>query len=129
MLRWYFVLWLACSVAAPAQKKQPKPPEVELLQAAAHRDAGNINIDGKVKNTGDKPIKNLAVLYDFLDSDNHVLTSVKGEVEESVVAPGEEVEFHAQVKEPPRATSFQVNFEDGGGKYLRPAKIEVLPIE
>jgi hypothetical protein len=112
-----------------AQKKQPKPPEVELLQVAAHREETLINIDGRVKNVGEKPLRGLTVLFDFLDSDNHVLASMKGGVEEPALSPGDETEFHAQLQAPARATSFQVNFADGGGKDLRLAKSDVLPIE
>jgi hypothetical protein len=123
------VILLAIMASALAQKKQPKPPEVELLEVTAHRDEGRINLDGRVKNVGEKPIRGLTVVYDFLDSDKHVISSGKGGIEEASLVPGDEAEFHAQLQAPPRATSFQVNFEDGGGKDLRLAKSEILPIE
>ena len=130
MIRWLLpVVLLVMDIQGLAQRKQPKPPEVELLEVTAHREEGRINVDGRVKNVGEKPVKGLTVLYDFLDSDKHVIASMKGDVEEALLEPGAEAEFHAQLQAPPRATSFQVNFADGGGKDLRPAKSEIFPIE
>lgn len=126
-----FILLLLAGVGIVSgqKKKEPKPPEIELLEASAHRQGENIAIDGKVRNCGDKPIKKLVLLFDFLDTDKQVLTTRKDSTEQELLAPGEEVEFHSQVPEPPRAALFQINFEDGGGKYLRVMKNGPFPIE
>jgi hypothetical protein len=127
-----FVLLALALAPADAQKKsgQSKPPEIEVIEITVRRQEGNITADGKVRNCGEKPIKSLNILFDFLDSDRSPLTTQRAIIEEEVLAPGDEAEFHAQVPEPPRATHFRVNFEDGGGKWLRPKKEEVIrPIE
>jgi hypothetical protein len=117
------VLLLSGLALAQKKPKQEKPPEIELIEGTAHRQAGgNIAVDGKIRNCGDKPIKNLVIFFHFLDSDRQVITTRKGGVEQPVLNPGDESEFHAQLEQPPRATYYRIEFEDGGGKYLRPAK-------
>ena len=49
------LLWLllaAVPAAYPAKKDQPKPAIIEVIEATAHRDQNNLNIDGHLKNTG-----------------------------------------------------------------------------
>jgi hypothetical protein len=113
---------LSAFLFAQKKGKQEKPPEIELVEGSARRQTGQIMLDGKVRNCGDKPIKNLVILFHFLDADNHVITTRKGGVDEEILPPGAESEFHAQMDEPPRATYYRIEFEDGTSKYLRPAK-------
>lgn len=126
---------LAClSAALPllAEKKgrQEKPPEIVLIDGSARRQTGNILVDGKVRNCGEKPIKNLVIYFHFFDADRQEITTRKGGVDQDTLAPGDESEFHAELEEPPRATYYRIDFEDGAGKYLRPAKTpEMLAIE
>src|SRR5258708_33662467 len=113
---------LLFAVLAFGQKKgkEAKPPEVELLEATAHRQEGNVIVDARVKNVGDKPIKALRLLIDFIAPDHkQVITTKRGRIDPEMLDPGEEADFHAQIEDPSRATEFQINFEDGNGKYLR----------
>ena len=130
--RAYWTLFLALSVTALGQKKgkEGKPPEVELLEATAHRQEGIISIDARVKNCGEKPIKTLQIIIDFIAPDHkQVITTKRGSIEAEVLDPGEEAGFHAQIEDPSRATEFQISFEDGGAKYLRAAKTGPFPID
>jgi hypothetical protein len=123
---------LLFAVLAFGQKKgkEAKPPEVELLEATAHRQEGNVIVDARVKNVGDKPIKALQLLVDFVAPDHkQVITTKRGRIEAEMLDPGEEADFHAQIEDPSRATEFQINFEDGNGKYLRAEKTGPFPIE
>jgi hypothetical protein len=126
-----FVSLLVCApLTAQRKGKQEKPPEIELIEGSARRQTGNILVDGKIRNCGEKPIKNLVIYFHFFDADRQEITTRKGGVDQDILAPGDEAEFHAQVEEPPRATYYRIDFEDGGGKYLRPAKApEILAIE
>jgi hypothetical protein len=120
------------AVLAFGQKKgkEAKPPEVELLEATAHRQEGNVIVDARVKNVGDKPIKVLRLLIDFVAPDHkQVITTKRGRIEAEMLDPGEEADFHAQIEDPSRATEFLINFEDGNGKYLRAEKTGPFPIE
>jgi hypothetical protein len=123
---------LLFAVLAFGQKKgkEAKPPEVELLEATAHRQEGNVIVDAKVKNVGDKPIKSLQLIIDFVAPDHkQVITTKRGGIEAEMLDPGEEADFRAQIEDPSRATEFQMSFEDGNGKYLRAEKTGPFPIE
>jgi hypothetical protein len=123
---------LLFAVLAFGQKKgkEAKPPEVELLEATAHRQEGNVIVDAKVRNVGDKPIKSLQLIIDFVAPDHkQVITTKRGGIEAEMLDPGEEADFRAQIEDPSRATEFQINFEDGNGKYLRAEKTGPFPIE
>lgn len=127
-----WTLFLALPFTALGQKKdkQGKPPEVELLEAAAHRQEGVISIDARVKNCGEKPIKSLQLLIDFVAPDHkQVITTKRGGIEAEVLDPGEEADFHARIEDPSRATEFRINFEDGGAKYLRGLNTGPFPID
>src|ERR1700704_1867916 len=90
---------LLFAVLAFGQKKgkEAKPPEVELLEATAHRQEGNVIVDAKVKNVGDKPIKALQLIIDFVAPDHkQVITTKRGGVEAEMLEPGEEADFRAQ---------------------------------
>lgn len=127
-LCWVFLLM---ALTAFAQKgKQPKPPDVELIEASARRQEGNIMIDARVKNISEKPIKALVLLIDFIASDHkQVITTKRGSLDQEMLDPGEEAGFRAQIEDPSRATEFRINFEDGGGKYLRAEKTGPFPVE
>src|SRR5713101_8036915 len=102
--------WISLfAVLAFGQKKgkEAKPPEVELLEATAHRQEGNVTVDARVKNVGEKPIKALNIIVDFLAPDHkQVITTKRGAIQEPTLDPGEEAEFHAQIENASRATEF-----------------------
>jgi len=130
--RAFWTLFLALPFAAFGQKKgkDGKPPEVELLEAAAHRQEGIISIDARVKNCGEKSIKSLQIIIDFVAPDHkQVITTKRGSIEAEVLDPGEEADFHARLEDPSRATEFRINFEDGGAKYLRGLNTGPFPID
>jgi hypothetical protein len=115
-------LCLLSIIAAPQKKNaQQKPPEIELLDATVKRDGTDILLDGKVKNCGDKAIKDLVIFFHFYDADMQPITTRKGGIEQETFTAGDVAEFHAQMEQPPRATHYMIDFQDGGGKYLRPA--------
>jgi hypothetical protein len=131
MTRRLFALSVLAILAFGQKKgKEGKPPEVELLEATVHRQEGNVTVDARVKNVGEKPIKALNIVVDFVAPDHkQVITTKRGAIQEPVLDPGEEAEFHAQIEDPSRATEFHINFEDGNGRYLRGEKTGPFPIE
>ena len=114
-----------------AQKKnaEKKGPEVHLLEATAQVEEQRINIDGRVRNTGEKPIRKLNFILEMLDSDRKVLTRQQGRIDEDVLDPGDEALFRAQIAWHARAVSFRLEFEDGGGRELMAANTGPFPIE
>lgn len=120
-MRTLFLLILAAVPAAFPQKKAPqlKPPAIEVVEAAAHRDDSQLNIDGKLKNSGERTASELFIVVDVLDSDKRTLTTQQGASDPASVEAGGEAEFHAQMALPPRAVYFQLSFKESGGRYLK----------
>lgn len=115
--------------AAAQRKSVPKPPEVEMLDGSAHREDGKVMLDGRVRNCGDKPIRGLTVLFDFVSAEGQVIATKNGRVDEEVLETGAESEFHVQVEDTARATALRVRFEDYDRRELRVAKAVTFPIE
>jgi ribosomal protein S4E len=114
---------LAALTAVPllrAQKKntQKKGPDVELVEATAHVEERRVNVDGRVRNTSERPIRKLNFILEMLDSDRRVLTRQQGRIDEDTLDPGDEAMFRAQMAWHARAVAFRVEFEDGGGREL-----------
>ncbi len=114
---------LACFAALltlSADKKQkPKPAIVEIQNMKVTVDGSQINIDGNVHNSGERTIEKLVLSFHFLDSDHQPVTTLKLELEDEAIDPGEDAEIHAAAKEPPRAISMEVTAADRGEKDLK----------
>jgi hypothetical protein len=118
---------LVLSLAGADKKK--KPPDVTVLECNGRRVSGRITFDGRVRNTSEKTINGLVLLFDFLSSDKEVLTTLKGPTEDEVLAPGMESSFHLESDEPPRAVRYQLNAETQSGRDLRIANAGPFAIE
>jgi hypothetical protein len=123
------ILTAILALALCGADKKKKPPEVTILECNGRRDAGKITLDGKVRNTGEKPLNGLLLLFDFLSSDKVILTTQKGPVEDEVLDPGQESTFHLQCEQPPRAVRFQLNAVDHSGRDLRVANAGPFAID
>jgi hypothetical protein len=121
MKRSAFLLLLTGAPFAYAQKKKQelKEAEIEVIEPAVRREEGRITVDGKLKNTGEKPARKLTVFYEILDSDRNVLTRQKGGIDEQELEPDQETEIHAQMHFHARAVHVRLTFEDGSGRELR----------
>jgi len=119
LYRCIFLLVCTAVLGLPQKKPQPKPAEIELTEVSVHRDGGNVAIDGKLKNQGERPVKNLRVFIDFRDPDHNVISTRRGGIEERVLDPQAEAEFHAQVPDEVRAVDVQFRYEDGSGRDLK----------
>jgi len=127
-LRVIFALALLVIASIAADKKK-KPPDIEILEASAHRGESKVSVDGRVRNSGEKAIKQLMLLFDFQAPGNQVIATEKGAIEEEVLDPGQEAAFHMEANTPPRSVAFQINAEDGSGRALRVAKSGPFSIE
>lgn len=130
-MRTLLLLLLATVPSAfPAKKAQPpKPPAIAVGEASAHRDQDHLNIDGRLKNTGERPAADIVILVDVLDSDKRPLTTQKGASEPASLDPGQEGEFHAQMSLPPRAVFFRLSFEDGATREIKATNTGPFAIE
>ena len=123
------ILALSLVVASLAAEKKKKPPDLEILEASAHRGESQVSVDGRVRNSGEKPIKSLTLLFDFLSPGKQVVATEKGTIDEEVLQPGQEAAFHMEANTPPGSVAFQIGAADGSGRELRVAKAGPFPIE
>jgi hypothetical protein len=123
------VLALALAVGMVGAEKKHKPPDVQILEASAHRGESDISVDGRLRNSGEKPIKELTLLFDFMAPGRQVITTQKGTIDEAVLDPGKEAAFHMELNAPPGSVEFQINAQDGSGRDLRVAKPGPFTIE
>jgi hypothetical protein len=107
------LLLLVCTMAL-AEKKH----DVEILEAKARRvEEGRLSVDGRVSVT--KPIKGLALTFDFLTSDGELLSSQRAAVDDPALDRGDESSFHAETDNPPGSVRFKIRAFDGDGRQLR----------
>jgi hypothetical protein len=105
--------------AADRRGKPPKLPDVQVVEARARRSEGQVLVDGRVRNTSSRPLDGLNLFFDFLSTDNAVITTKRHVIDEDVLSPGEDSEFRVYLVDPVRAVSFQMRAESNGGKGLR----------
>ena len=120
-MRTLLSLLLAAALAGYQGKKPPplKPPVLEVTETIARRDQGLLAIDSKMKNVGERSAESLVIIVDVLDSDKRAITTQKGSSEPESIEAGEEAEFHAQMRLPPRAVYIRLSFEDGDGREVK----------
>jgi hypothetical protein len=123
------ILIVALAAAPTTAEKKKKPPDVRVLDASARHDGSKISVDGRLRNSGDKPIKQLMLLFDFMAPGKLVITTQKGPIDEELLEPGKEAAFHMELNSPPRAVEFQINATDGSGRDLRVANSGPFSIE
>jgi hypothetical protein len=110
---------LLALAAGQAQRKGPKPPQLEVLELTAKRTPeGTVEIDGRVRNCGEKSLQNLVLRFKVLAPGQEVLTTQKGTVDPEVLEPGEEAEFHWRMREPARAVTVLVTAMSRGENVL-----------
>jgi hypothetical protein len=115
------ILVLALALTSTAADKKKKPPDVQIVEASARRDESRVSLEGRLRNTGEKPIKALMLLFDFMAPGRQVITTQKAPIDEELLERGKEAVFHMELNAPPRAVEFQINASDGSGRELRVA--------
>ncbi|MBL8235087.1 MAG: hypothetical protein JNL98_41680 [Bryobacterales bacterium] len=130
-MRRLLALLMLASLCFAWQKKgkQPKLPEVAVMEITCHRSTGDVHVDGRLKIQSTKPIRKLQLLVDFLGSDKQLLQTKRGPVDSDFLEPGDETEFHLRVSDPVRAVLYTIRAEDGDGRDLRVEKPGPFPIE
>src|SRR5262249_16968033 len=116
-------------LALAGADKKKKPPDVTIVECSGRSASGRITFGGRVRNTGEKTINGLVLLFDFLSSDKVILTTLKGPTEDEVLEPGKESSFHLESDEPPRAVRYQLNAVDHNGRDLRVANAGPFAID
>jgi hypothetical protein len=123
------ILLLALAAIPISAQKKHKPPDLEVLEVTAHRGEEKVSVDGRVRNSGEKPIKELTLLFNFLAPGNEAIDTEKGEIDEQLLEPGKVASFHMEANAPPRAVQFEIVAQDGSGRELRVGNAGPFTIE
>jgi hypothetical protein len=113
------VALLAIGANAADKKQKPKPAVVEIQGLKVAVDGSKINIDGTVRNSGERTIERLVLSFHFFDTEHKPVTTLKLEIDDETIDPGEDTEIHAAANEPPRAVSMEVTAADRSEKDLK----------
>lgn len=111
------------------KKKASKPPDLEVVSAAAHRSGDSIHFDGTVRNTGPKPLEKVLILVDVFAPGHKPMVQRKSVLEPEYLAPGDEADFHLAMPDPGQLVEFELQAEDGKARELRVGKNGPFPIE
>jgi hypothetical protein len=128
-----FALVLCLAVCLPAadskKHKKEKVPDIEILEASGRRGANTVRMDGHLRNASERSIHDLALQFDFFDSDGTLLTTQKATIDEPSLEPGQEAAFHMELNNPARAVKFQISATGAGDRDLRVGKPGPFAIE
>jgi hypothetical protein len=126
------VLLVAAFAALTAAGEKPKglrAPQVEILEVMAHRTSeGTIEVDGRVRNCGERALDELTLGFEMIAPGGEVVTTQRGVLEGDHLEPGSEAEFHWRMRDSARVTSFQVTARERGHE-LEVAKPGPYPVE
>jgi len=111
--------------AAMAQKKA----DVQILETKAVREGAKISVDGKVRVTGEKPLRGLVIVFDFRSPEKEVVTSQKAVIDEDILETGREGVFHSEMADSARAVRYTVRAFDNHDRELRVANPGPYPVE
>ncbi|MGE5647726.1 MAG: hypothetical protein ACM336_18270 [Acidobacteriota bacterium] len=114
-----FALPLATLAAQKRRKRQKlKPGTVEVAEISIHRESEQerlISIEGRIRNTGERPIKGLTLVFAIVAPGGEEVARQRGEIETDPFEPGAESEFHWQMKDHARAVQVRVGASDQEG--------------
>jgi hypothetical protein len=123
-------LLVFASLSFPAdRKRKSKGPDLDVVELSCHRSGNEVYVDGRVRNTGDKNLERLVLLFDFIDTTGAVITTREGGIEEPVLPPDAEAEFHARIPDPIRAVKINVNAQNKGERELNVGRAGPYTIE
>ena len=117
-MKYVCLLLAVMAVSAPAQKPK-KAPDVQVVEVKSRRTEDKLALDGKVKITGDKPLKGLVLEFAFLSASGDVLTTQKTEVSDETLKKDDTPDFHAETNNPPGSIQYKIKAYDTADRELR----------
>lgn len=118
------VLGVVCLGGAEESGKKEKKRQlaVQVIETVAHRVSdGTIELDGCVRNTGERPIKGLIIIFDFMAPGGAVISTQKWETE-GLLERGKEAFYEAKLDDQVRAVRYRVGATDQDGRELHVTK-------
>ncbi len=125
----FAILCLGASGAQDRKKKKEKPPDVQIMELKIKRVEAEVTLDGRVRATGEKPVENLILVFEFLKSNKAVASSRRVTTDDPVLEPGDDTVFHAATTYPMDATECRVRAYLSGDRELSVANPGPFPIE
>src|SRR5271166_3849858 len=117
--RFLVVVLCALATVSADKKQKAKPAVVELQDLKVVIEGQQLNIDGTVHNRGERTIEKLVLAFHFFDTDHQPVSTLKLDVDDETIDPGEDAGIHAAAHEPQRAISVEVTAADRGEKDLK----------
>lgn len=118
------VFLLVATLLYPQRKKSKKRngPDAAIETIEVRRDGDTVLLDGKVKNTGIRPIHGMVLHFEFFAPNSKSLTIMNGPVDSAVIEPGDEGEFRLQVRYPTSAVELKLEAFDKDHRDLNLAQ-------
>ena len=128
---------LAIPALALAAEKRKKDRDfeggtVKVVEMAVHRSDGSdrlLSIDGRLVNSGPDAIRELVLIFDVMGVDDKVVNRQRGKVDEDPLAPGQESEFHWQMREHVDAVEVRVRAVAHDDRAVKVEEPGPYPIE
>jgi len=114
--------------AADKKPKQPKTPDVQVTEIRCQRTEGRVTVDGRVRIGGSKTLERFTLFFDFLATDDAVITTRRHDYPDDVLTPGQDVDFNLYLPDPVRAVHVRVRAEHRDGRELRVTNGGPFPI-
>jgi hypothetical protein len=115
MRRGIVALFLLALCASAADKRA----DVKILEFSAHRNNGEVVIDGRYSVTAGKPVSQVSLTFDFLAEGHSSVATKQFTVDEPTLEPGDEGVFHLSASAPPRAVEVKVRAYRGGSLEIK----------
>ena len=127
----FFLVAPSLLVSAGHQKrKPPKEPEILVVEMAARRSSdGRVEIDGRIRSQAARPLERLTLYFKMRAPSDEVVTTQKGQLDATVLEPGEDSEFHWQMRDHVRAVKVNIEITDRNGDEILVDKPGPYPIE
>lgn len=114
---------------AEAASKTSKGGAIEIESMKVAVDGSKLLIDGQIKNAGERPLEKIVLAFHFFDTGHNPVSTLRLEVEEAKIEPGDEAAVHAGANEPPRSVSVEITASDHGERDIKVLKPGPYPIE
>ncbi len=111
------------------QKRKQAAATLDLSSFQARRSGDRVEIDGKLKNTGQEPVSRGELVFSFLSTDKRVLSTRRADLEPELLKPGEETVILLQTPYPAGAVSILVGVSSKDGRAVNLDHRGPYPIE
>ncbi len=110
-------------------RRKPEPPRCEVVEFRAQQHEDRLWIDGRIRNVGDAAIRAPVLVFEFLSSDDRIVSTRRTDLEPDPLEPGAEASFMLQALPPARAVFIRLEMQDRGRRWYPLVKRGPYPIE